>query len=294
MTINDLLQTFVECKPITKGWSVDQKYCVAKADGEKYLLRISDVKKHEKQKMLFEMMQKVAALGVPMCMPVEFDVCIDGVYLLQSWIEGEDLEVVLPRLSSAEQYSLGVKAGDSLRKIHTIPAPDTQEALHIRYNRYIDAKIQKYRECGRRFEGDEKVIVYIEQNRYLLKSRPQTYQHGDYQVGNMMVENGKLKIIDFSYGFGDPWEEFEAIRWCVDRSPHFASGMVNGYFSGEVPGEFWEVLLFYFCVGMFHNILWGIEHGEGQVEEALRHICEIFEWTDGLRNPVPIWYEVMG
>lgn len=46
------------------------------------------------------------------------------------------------------------------------------------------------------FTGDDKVIEYIENNRHLLENRPQSFQHGDYHVGNMMLENGELRIID--------------------------------------------------------------------------------------------------
>lgn len=61
----------------------------------------------------------------------------------------------------------------------------------------------------------------------------------------MIDRNGKLQIIDFDrYDFGDPWEEFNRIVWCAQKSPLFASGMVNGYFDGDVPPEFWRSVHF--------------------------------------------------
>lgn len=121
------------------------------------------------------MPEKVAALKIPMCMPIEFGTCNDttlyqgGVYLLQSWIDGEDLETVLPLLSETEQYVLGLQSGEILKTIHSIPAPETQEEWEPRFNRKADYKINKYHECGLRFNGDEYVLAYIEQNRRLLK-----------------------------------------------------------------------------------------------------------------------------
>ena len=41
---------FINFEPITKGWSEDKKYCVTKADGTKYLLRISPIERFEKEK----------------------------------------------------------------------------------------------------------------------------------------------------------------------------------------------------------------------------------------------------
>jgi len=81
------------------------------------------------------MLEQVAALSIPMCKPVEFGTCPNGVYSLQSWIDGEDLETILPLLPETEQYVLGLKSGEIIRKMHSIPAPDTQEEWAARFNR---------------------------------------------------------------------------------------------------------------------------------------------------------------
>jgi serine/threonine-protein kinase len=245
-------ERFVSAEPIARGWSEDKKYCATDTNGEKYLLRIAPIERYEVRESLFGMLERVAALDVPMCLPVEFGTCADGVYSLQSWIDGEDLEPLLPLLSEAEQYALGVKSGEIIRKMHSMPAPDAQEGWAARFNRKTSHKIKTYRECGIRFEGDEHVIEYIENNRHLLENRPQCFQHGDYHIGNMMIERGEkllskaLKIIDFDrYDFGDPWEEFNRIVWSAAASPHFATGQLRGYFGSEPPMEFFRLLAFY-------------------------------------------------
>lgn len=83
------MTNYISKEPITKGWSGDKKYCVTTANGTKYLLRISPMEQYEKKKNEFEMMQRVSALGVPMCQPIEFGTCDEGVYSLQSWIDGD-------------------------------------------------------------------------------------------------------------------------------------------------------------------------------------------------------------
>ena len=192
--IYDSIEKF---EPITKGWSEDKKYRVTTADGIKYLLRVTPISRYETRKALFEMLERVAALDIPMCVPIEFGTCGDragrskceplrgshsslpahasGVYSIQSWIGGEDLKTVLPGLSETEQYILGFKSGEILRKMHTVPAPETQEEWDFRYNRKTNMKVRQYQECGLRFDGDGYVIEYIEQNRRLLKNRPQCF-----------------------------------------------------------------------------------------------------------------------
>ena len=103
------------------------------------------------------------------------------------------------------------------------------------------------------YENGQAFIDYINDNRHLLKGRPQTYQHGDYHIGNMMIgRDGKLYIIDFNRNdYGDPWEEFNRIVWGAQKSPLFASGMVNGYFDHDVPMEFWKLLALYISSNTF-------------------------------------------
>ena len=292
--MNDIFRSFeafTKVEPITKGWSEDKKYCVTTEDGTKYLLRITPLSRYETRKSLFAMLESVAALNIPMCVPVEFGTCDDGVYSLQGWIDGEDLEAALPLLSETEQYVLGLKSGEIVRKMHTIPAPETQEEWASRFNRKTDMKIKKYHECGLQFEGDEYVIAYIEQNRHLLANRPQCFQHGDYHVGNMMLEHGELKIIDFDrYDFGDPWEEFNRIVWSAAASPHFATGQLRGYFGGEPPLAFFKLLAFYIASNTLSSIYWAVPFGPSDFDTMMKQAQDVLLWFDNMNNPVPTWY----
>jgi serine/threonine-protein kinase len=284
-------ERFIAAVPIEKGWSDDKKFCVTDTTGTKYLLRITSIERYETRKALFEMLERVAALDIPMCLPFEFGICADGVYSLQSWIDGEDLETFLPLLSETEQYILGLKSGEILRKMHVIPAPKTQEEWASRFNRKTDYKIQKYRECGLRFDGDEYIIEYIGKNRQLLENRPQCFQHGDYHVGNMMIERGELKVIDFDRNdFGDPWEEFNRIVWSAAASPHFATGQLRGYFGGEPPLEFFKLLAFYVFSNTLSSIYWAIPFGPSDLDTMMKQSQDVLRWFDNMNNPVPTWY----
>lgn len=279
-------------EPINKGWSSDQKFCVADENGTRYLLRVSDIALRDKKQAEYHMMERVAALGVPMCRPVAFGVCADGVYSIQSWIDGEDAEAVMPGCSDAEQYAYGLEAGRILRRIHTVPAPAAQEDWESRFNRKMDYKIKKYGECPVKYENGQAFIDYINENRHLLKGRPQVYQHGDYHIGNMMMDrNGQLHVIDFDRSdYGDPWEEFNRIVWCAQKSPLFASGMVNGYFDDDVPMAFWRLLALYIASNTLSSVYWAIPFGQDEVNTMLNQAEEVLSWYDNMRSPVPAWY----
>lgn len=286
---------FVTKEPINKGWSKDKKYCVTDENGNRYLLRVSDIAEYDKKQSEFNMMKQVSALGVPMCQPIKFGVCDEGVYSIQSWIDGADAEKVIPTLSDTEQYVYGLEAGRILKKIHSIPAPETQEDWEIRFNRKMDYKINKYTECPLKYENGQAFIDYINESLYLLKGRPQTYQHGDYHIGNMMIgRDGKLYIIDFNRNdYGDPWEDIKAITWDVEASQMFASGRINGYFDNDVPEEFWRIFALYISIscGILSSLPWAIPFGEEQIQVMVNQAKEVLSWYDNMKNPVPTWYK---
>ncbi len=276
---------------IEKGWSCDKKFCVTTNDNEKYLLRITPFDKASTRKDLFNVLQVVAKLDIPMCKAVKFGECAEGVYTMYSWIEGEDAEEVIPLLPETEQYVLGLKAGEILKKIHTIPCSDIQENWYTRFKRKTEFKVAKYLECPIQFEGSDKIIEYINTNYDLLKDRPQSFQHGDFGLGNLMYNDGGIYVIDFTLSFGDPWQDFESIRWMVDKSVHFATGMIDGYFDKIIPIKFWTLLKFYLCEGFFHNLVWSVNtENQEQIEMTLRQIYDVHSWYDNMQNIIPSWY----
>ena len=314
---------FVKKEQIHEGWSEDRKYCALEEDGTRYLLRVSPIEQYEEKQAEFRMMEQAAALGIPMCLPLELGVREGEVYSVQSWIDGVGAEKAIPAMSDTRQYVYGLEAGRILRKLHSIPLPGTDlggegtleeaestaqesaegnrkvgcsriewEDWETRFGRKIDRKVKKYRECPLQYEGGEHFLRFIEENRHLLKDRPQVYQHGDYHIGNMMLDkNGQLHIIDFNrFDWGDPWEEFNRIVWCAQASPLFASGMVNGYFGDEVPEAFWRLLALYIACNTLSSLYWAIPFGEGEIQVMRNQAAEVLAWYEDMSRFVPSWY----
>ena len=91
---------FVKVEEINKGWSNDKKYYVETRDQERLLLRISAVSEYDEKKKEFEIMKKLATVGVNMSQPIAFGICDNGksVYQLLCWVDGEEAKEVLPSL----------------------------------------------------------------------------------------------------------------------------------------------------------------------------------------------------
>ena len=309
------LTDFQTLTPIDYGWSGDKKYRATTPDGTPYFLRITPRERGNRFIKLFDLQKAVAATGIPMCEPVAIGECDEGIcaahtwaahtwaahtWAIHTWIDGVDAESTVPTLSPEEQYRLGRDAGQYLARIHSIPAPADQPDWEPRFNAKIDRKIKMYTDCPLRFEGDHLLLDYIAANRHLLRDRPQTFQHGDYHIGNMMLtyEDGtpKIVIIDFDrYDFGDPWEEFNRIVWCAQAAPVFATGLVDGYFGVNeqtaVPMEFWRLLALYISSNMLSSIPWAIPFGEGEIQTMMSQARDVLAWYDNMKNPVPTWYK---
>lgn len=286
------LTDFAEVKKIEKGWSHEQKFQVTDQEGVNYLLRISPMEQYEQKKAEFENMQMVSALGIPMCQPIEFGACEEGVYSLQSWIEGTDAEDAVKTLEDKDVYRYGYEAGEILHKLHSIEALEGIYEWEPFFNQKMNRKIENYQNCPLKYEKGELFITFIEENRHLLKGRPVTYQHGDFHIGNLMIDkNGNLIVIDFNRNeYGDPWEEFNRIVWCAQKAPLFATGMVDGYFGGDVPMEFWKLLALYISSNTLSSLPWAIPFGEEEIEVMQKLASDVLEWYDDMKCVVPTWY----
>jgi aminoglycoside phosphotransferase (APT) family kinase protein len=279
---------------VAKGWSEDKKYHIHTRDGRELLLRLSDISKYDLKQAEFEIMKTLSQCNILMSHPLEFGVCnqAKSVYLLLTWIKGEEAEIAVKRYSENEQYVFGIKAGEYLQQIHKFPAPEPQVEWYEKFNRKIDRNIRNYMACGINIKGANVVIEYINANRELLRNRPQCFQHGDYHTGNMIItHHEELGIIDFNrWDYGDPWEEFNRIVWCVKTSKHFASGYINGYFNNKVPDLFFRLMALYVTANQLASIPWAVQFGRGEIDVMISLAQDVIDWYDGFKQYVPKWY----
>jgi len=295
ITGSDKMSAAVKIEPVTKGWSDDKKYCIETADGRRMLLRVSDISELEHKKAEYGMMERVYGLGVLTSQPLGFGLCDNGksCYSLSGWLDGEDAEKALPPMSETEQYALGLKAGETLRRIHTLPAPAGIAGWQERYFAVIDERIEAYRREGTPFEGSDTILGYLEKNRSLLNGRPQCFLHGDFHEGNLMVgSGGELYVIDLlDEGFGncgDPWYDFKTFG--ENGNAYFSTGFVRGYFDGEPPQAFWDVLTYYIVTAALTSIVWMKYHKPEELPETIGWNKQNAQTLSEGKSPLMKWY----
>lgn len=282
---------FTRLEPVDYGWSGDRKYHAWGKDGREYFLRVCPLAKSGKARRAYDFQRWAWERGLPVSRPVELTEKEGALHYVEEWLPGQMAEAALPGLPTARQRRLGEDAGRVLKELHSFPAPAERESWEQSFGRKLEQKVELYRACPYQYEGGEAFIAFLRENRGLLRGRPQRVLHGDYHVGNMMLCGGRLFVIDFDRPkTGDPWQEFNRIVWCAQLSPAFASGMVEGYFGGRPPMEFWRLLALYMAVNCLSSLPWAVPFGQEQVDIMQKQAREVLAWYDGMERAVPAWY----
>ncbi len=283
----------VSVAPLLKGWSGDKKYILESSSGEKYVLRLSDHNLYEKKKQQFELLKKIEGLGLNCSRSVAFGMKADGgVYTLLSYLEGEDGENAVAALADQAAYRLGVEAGKCLCKLHAVDIPPQERTWWERYLEKMPRKIAALDACAYRLPMQDKILDYYKTHYKIMKDRPLVLCHGDYHLGNMIVRNGKIGIIDFDKnGVADPYDDFKPFCWNVMVSEYFETGLINGYFDDRVPEDFWRVLKFYTAESLISHLPWSVKFGQQEIKTALEVADRQMKWYGHFELDVPTWYK---
>lgn len=278
--------------PLNKGYSDDKKYCIIKKDDKKYFLKVSSISKLENKKLEFEILKKVSNLGIRTNKPVELYFDENEIYQVYEWINGVDFIEKLKNFDLKKQFEFAKTAGKMLKSIHSIQDFNIDRDWKEYYFKKIERKVESYKKTGYKLKNEDFFINYIYQNLNLLKNRPIKLLHGDFHVGNFMLdENDNLVIIDFGrYDFGDPWRDFSRIIWSSKDYPYFSTVLINEYFDNNVPEQFWKNLLLYLSVNALASISWAILQDKEQTKIMENQAKYIIDSYDLDKSFIPNWY----
>ncbi|KUF25591.1 aminoglycoside phosphotransferase [Bacillus sp. G1(2015b)] len=290
-----LLKEAVSIDQIDKGYSRDEKWVMTTVSGEKYVLRFTEQDQYDKIKTQFELLSELRRHGVQCADPVDIGVleAKQQVYYILSFIEGQEAKEIMGQLTEEKQYALGVSAGQDLRNMHKYPAPSHIEPWEDRvikkHHRYLTA----YRESGISLEGDEKVAQFIAKHIDIVKGRPNQFQHDDFHLGNIIVNDNKYAgVIDFNnFDWGDPIHDFYKVAlFSRETSEAFSAGQINGYFDGNIPDNFWLLYSVYVAMSIFSSIMWVIKFDPGQMDEMIERLENVLKDHHYFDQIEPQWY----
>lgn len=278
------------------GWSQNMKYRVKDISGKEYILRVSDISLFDDKKQEYDNIVRLSQNDILMPKPLEFGICNceKNVYMLLTWIDGVAVEDVLGNLEKSLQYQLGYSSGRLLRKMHNYSTVECKIDWGIEYEKNIEKIIDEYKNTNISIHYEKEIISYINANKYLLNGRPQVIRHGDFHVGNLIITpENEIGVIDFDKcAIGDGWEEFGGIVWAARLSERFAKGQVDGYFSGEIPDDFFRLLALYIGIYALEHVVRSVKHHKDTrtLETIYSNTDFMAKMFENYHTYIPNWY----
>lgn len=282
--------------PFNEGWSDDAKFIVEPKSDNKYLLRLSNIDKASRAKRQVKIIEQAIAANIPTQIVVDHGTCLDDekYFILLKWIEAEPLLDKILSYSEDVQYNLGRTAGQHLQKIHQFSTTySTGLDWDVLFNRKIDKKLEMYENCPLKYDRDRELIEAVQTYRKKLSATPQVVHHGDYHLGNMLIDkNHVIHIIDFDrHDVGDGWDEFNRLPFSYDVSPAFASGLVDAYFNNEIPHRFWEMVCLYTATNALSSLPWALRFGDDEITTIKHQTESLYRQYNDFNSVIPAWYQ---
>jgi aminoglycoside phosphotransferase (APT) family kinase protein len=281
---------------IKKGYSSNEKYLIHMQDGNnKLLLRMFNVEELVLKKSEYSILEMMREYHVTCSRPISIGEVGNQGYMITSYIEGKDAEDEISTYSEEDQFNMGFEAGKELRKMHQLSAPEHIPSWYLRkvekHNRYIDA----YLECEIKIKNDQRIMKFIDENSHLMKERPNLFQHDDFHLGNIILNNHKFAgVIDFNrFDWGDPYHEFLKIGiFSRGVSIPFSIGQIRGYFNNNEPDEdFWRLYSLYMAMCVFSTVVWTLKTIPNNMNEMLEKVYMYLEDHDYFSRLKPKWYK---
>ncbi|CCV63722.1 Aminoglycoside phosphotransferase [Alteracholeplasma palmae J233] len=283
---------YKDIKEINKGWSNDFKY-IATFSNKKVIIRISDIKYYEKRKQQYEYLKILNNKNLNIPRTIAFGILDNQyVYTILTYLEGEDANDIITSYSEEKQYQLGIQAGNILKEINNTKITRNKKTWYQRYQTKIANKIEKSKEYQSIIPEYHRIINYIYQNMALVKYRRDFLCHTDFHLGNMVIYNEQIYVIDFDkMGLEDNYGEFKPFIWNVMKSIPFQNGLINSYFNNKVPDQFFKVLALYAAESIISHIPWAHGFNEKEVLVALEVANQTLSYFDNFNQYIPTWYK---
>lgn len=296
LTIQDLnrfadLIPILRLEKIERGWSEDAKYVVTTQKG-KYLLRVSDSSFLKRKAKEISVIELVGTLNINTPKFIELQMIDNMIIMVLTYVEGEDAIHVIPTLPPATQYRLGYQAGKTLYSIHHLTHNLYQEADFIKMKEKILTRLQAYEASQFMSEEDKVPLAYVRTNIDCLKDMNVRLNHGDYHIGNMIIDdNQQLGIIDFNrFDYEDAVKEFTSVlTFSRTASIPFTRGTLNGYYQDGIPKIFWKKVKVYLAYTAMYSVLWAEPYGESEVNFMKARKEELYHEYDFFRKEKPDW-----
>lgn len=298
MTLNEIKrlipesQDWVSADRITFGWSGEQKYQIKQKNGNDLLLRILTPEQYQSQENAINFLLECNQISkhIPKLYSYGETKSTEYYYLLLDYIKGQNGMSVIRNYTNDQQYNLGIIMGKEIKKLHkryeAKPIPDETKNFIEKTQKCLDYFVSHKNE----FNFMNNTDIEIQQFLTKINNRPLVMTHNDFHLGNMIIDNNNIFLIDFNRScYQDRFREFDSIGWSAKYSLEFATGILDAYLENENKDEFFAFFKGYISIWQIQMLYFIQDEDEEEKKEVLDLVKFVNTWFT--EDPhIPNWY----
>lgn len=298
MTLEEIIELIgesrevVSSKKLNIGWSDEEKYILTCTSGARLLLRLLSKDSYISQLEPLMKLEKFAKKSDNVPKVLGYGVASNNktAYILLEFIEGECAMQEITKFSSLEQYNFGLVMGKTIKEFHNQSTlrilKEESEKFACRVLGFVEFYQNNQEKYSFLRDKDKQVLKFLEK----IKNEPMIMLHNDFHLGNMIIGNGKISLIDFNratYGMGI--KEFDGIAWSVRSSKFFAQGLVDAYIDSQDESEFFELLHGFINIWQLQMLVFIENQDDDEKKEVIELLKFAESWYSSDSN-IPNWY----
>ncbi|MCL2839571.1 MAG: phosphotransferase [Defluviitaleaceae bacterium] len=282
---------YKNAKVLDLGNSPCLKYYVETPDGKPFFLRVSTLSQYERRKREQDLMSLLLNNGIFVSQMVALGKLNSCIYTLSDWIFGENIDTALLKTNPKFHYNLGIKSGQSLKKMHSLSLENKDLDSILLWN--IDDVKKRYYENGLRSVENDIIFNYLDKHKNIIKNRPLSLVHGDYDIKNqMLTPSNDIIIIDFDKtSFADALSDMGMIVYSALISKDYAIGQLHGYFNGNPSKEIWQYIAYYTMHYAAYHALRTVSQTKEVQKIYSQQNASVLSWFNNMKSLMPNWYK---
>ena len=165
--------------------------------------------------------------------------------------------------------------------------PQKERDIYLQYMNSFNKKLKRITDLGIDINLDS-LIDYVQSNAKELIGLPTNIVHGDFHPGNIIISSNVAYMIDL-----DVCKERNGIydlasASIIENYPAFYYNLINNYYNGKIPNNFWTIYNLYSIIYILDYIFY--THRMFNDTEYAKERLRDFEKSNGYYNGEPYWY----
>jgi hypothetical protein len=265
---------------------IDEKTFSLKNSKEKYILNLFPYGKYVKIKRNYECLKTISIEFKDLLIYEEIGVICDKIcYRIIKDIKDEKKS-----FNQEDSYKIGFEIGKFINRFHKYFQSEDCGRWYKHYNYRINRLLHEYGLGKYRGELDYIIFDFLEENKYCLKDRTCTTIMGIDSICDIIIsKNKKFQILEeYKILRSDSFFEFRNMNLNYKGNECLLTGIINGYFNGKVPRNFFKLLGVYTITENLYGIFSKYDQvGFEYINNKIKSIIDVY---DGFSNIYPIWY----